>query len=215
MINLNIINQRQILNSSTCGSNCVKMILDYLGIEKSFDEVCKLCNQSAQGTLETDLALAFQSVGISSMLYLIPDGETIWAEYVNMPVNKVVSSLKRRAGKAHNCLHRRGFTGTAQAMESGLVTIKVITRDLIQAELDKGNPWIVAVGAYPLYGWKNKKQKNLLHFVIIQGYEGNNFIVNDPAADTGGIYQVHCDHLMYCLYNTDGGAICVKKPNDF
>jgi len=211
MINLNIANQRQALNSSTCGPNCAKMVLDYMGVKKGFDEICKMCNQDPQGTLESDLVLAFKSVNVSSTLYLIPDGEIIRPEYANVPVNKVASSLRRRAGKAKNSVYRRGFIGTAQVIESGSMVVGVVTRELIQSELDKGNPWIVAVGAYPLYKWKDKKQKNLLHFVVIQGYEGNNFIINDPAADVGGIYQVHCDHLMYCLYHTNGGSICVKK----
>lgn len=218
MVNLDISNQRQAPKSTLCGPICVKMILDHIGMEEGLDQVCTLCGWEKRGTFETSIVLGLFALGIPSTLLLEPDGEKIWPKYLNKPLSKVVTSLRQRSRKSKAPVEQRGYDELAEGLSHGLIEFGIATRKRIEKELDAGNPWIVSVSAFHMYD-KNeedsyKNRGDLQHFVIIQGYDEDNFFINDPAyGEEGGIYAVEKDRLLYAMYRSDGGAMCVEVSN--
>lgn len=207
VINLNIPHFKQ-HNLVTCGPYCAKMVLSYLGLEKTIDEICESCNYCSQGTLETGLVLGLKSMGIDSNLYMTPDGDTIKAEYVSMESEKLVSTLRRRGSRSRQEASKRGFTELAQVVEKRAVTFCIPTRAMIEQGLDKGNPWIVVVKPFALYNFQDNKKAKLLHFVVITGYDECNFYINDPSSDMKCIGK---DQLLYSIYSGEGRVICIEK----
>jgi len=208
MINLNINNLKQ-HDFVTCGPYCVKMVLDYFGIPKSVEDICKICRLHSKGTLETSLVLGLRAIGVNSKLYMVPDGETIKGAYAGIASNKLVPILRRRSSR-NRSVAKQGFAELAEVVQNGQVNFTIPTRILIEQELDEGNPWIIGVKPFALYGY-NDKQAGLLHFIIIQGYDSQSFIINDPAPNEGGIRSITKDHLLYSMYSAEGRAICICK----
>jgi len=195
-------------NLVTCGPYCVKMVLSYLGIEKSIGEICESCNYCSQGTLETGLVLGLRSMGVDSVLHMVPDGDTIKAKYVSMDVKKLATTLRRRGGRSRKEVIKRGFSELAQVVENEQLDFRLPTRDLIERNIEIGNPWIVVVKPFALYGFQDDKKASLLHFVVIGGYDENGFYINDPATELRYVWK---DQLLYGMYSGECRAICIRK----
>lgn len=210
MKDLNISNYRQPPRSTMCGPACVKMVCDFLGLEKSFSEIQEMCDYEARGTFESSLVLGLSAAGVQSTMYTVPDGQIIRGSYPKMSKKRVVDNLRKRQQSAKKPEAQRGFKELADVVEQGLIQYMLPTCAMIEQELAKGNPWIVSVKAFYLYDWTNSSKANLLHFVIIQGYDDDSFIINDPSHEEGGVYKVGKDKLLHAMYSADGDAICVE-----
>lgn len=213
MVNLEIPNHRQASKSTTCGPVCVQMILDYLGDRRTLEEICDLCDFDPRGTFETSLALALFRLGIPSTVFMEPDGERIKGSYLGLSQGRVASILKARSTKTQQEAQQRGFQELYEVVKNGLYKFQIATRRRIEEEIDAGNPWIVVVPAYDFYDKADKdsnRRKDLVHFIIIQGYDEDCYIVNDPAADGKGVSRIDKDYLLYCMYKSEGYATCVE-----
>lgn len=196
-------------NFVACGPYCVKMVLDYWGIDKSIDEICKLCNYCAQGTLETGLVLGLTKAGVDAKLYMTPDGDAIKAEYKEMDSKRLATTLRRRSGRSRREVSKRGFAELAETVENRQVVFDILSQKTMEYELNLGNPWIVVVKPFSLYGFKDNKKNELLHFVVICGYDNDYFYIHDPSENEAS--RVSRDTLLYSMYSGEGRAICVKK----
>lgn len=216
-VNLNINNQRQEKGSTLCGPMCVKMILDHIGMEESLEQISILCGWDKRGTFETSIALGLFATGVPALLITEPDGETVWPKYMDLAMAQVCRSFRTRSSKTKDPVLSRGLGEMAELMMHGLLEFGITTRKRIEEELDAGNPWIASVRIYELYDKRDEnseKRKNLQHFVIIQGYDEDHFIINDPAhGSEGGVYAVEKDRLLYSMYCADGSAMCVEVSN--
>jgi hypothetical protein len=186
------------------------MILGYLGINKTVEEICDLCDFDSRGTFETTLSLALFSLGITSTIFVVPDGSKIWCKYATSPRHKVVNSLRQRSRRSKKAVQKRGFQELADVVEKSLICFDIPSLKKIEEELDVGNPWIVCVKAYPFYNIEDKDKADLYHFVVIQGYDGDNFIINDPSFKEGGVYSMSKDRVLYSMYSSRESAICVE-----
>ena len=200
-------------NLVTCGPFCMKMVMSYLKVERTIEEIKESCNYCSHGTLETGIVLGLKRFGIDSKLFIVPDGDTIKGAYVGMPSNKLATTLRRRGGHSKNNINKRGFAELSEVVENGQIDLSVVTRAQIEKELDKGNPWIVVVSSFAFYGSTDDKKKGLLHFVVITGYDEDNFIINDPAPDTG-TRKIQKDLLLHSIYSSEGRAICVFRGDN-
>jgi hypothetical protein len=207
-INLNLKNYRQPPNSNLCGQYCIQMVLDKFGIDGNAAEVCQIF---AGGMFESGVALALLRMGLKSVFYDYPNGNIFWGKHVSMTKKELLNSFKRKAIKSKKNLHKKILSEIVELIEKDAVSFDLPTRELIERELDQKHPWIVGVTAYVLYDWQTDKDKKQGHFIVIQGYNDKNFIINDPAHDSGGVKEISKDKLLYAMYSSgDGSAVCVK-----
>ena len=197
-------------NLVTCGPFCMKMVLSYLQVEKTIEEIKEACNYCAHGTLETGLVLGLKKFGIDSKLFIAPDGDVIKGAYIGMPLDKLATTLRRRSGHSRQPVAKRGFAELSEVVGNNQVDLSIITRSLIEKELDKGNPWIAVVSSFAFYGSLDDKKRGLLHFVVITGYDEDNFIIKDPSPNTG-TRKIPKDLLLHSIHTGEGRAICVYK----
>jgi len=207
-IDLNLKNYRQPPGSDLCGQFCVQMALDKFNIHI---DAARDCRTFAGGMFESGVALALLRSGLKSIFHSYPNGNIFWGKHVGMTKKELLNSFKKKALKSKKNLHKRILSEIVELIEQDAVSFELPTRELIEQELDQEHPWIVGVAPYTLYGWQTDKGKKRGHFVIIQGYNDQSFIINDPAHDKGGVREVQKDKLLYAMYGSgDGAAICVK-----
>jgi len=207
-IDLNLKNYRQPPGSDLCGQFCVQMVLDKFGIDI---DAAQNCHILAGGMFESGVASALLKSGLKSIFHSYPNGNIFWGKHTGMTKRELLNSFKKKALKSKKSLHKRILSEIVELIEQDAISFGLPTRELIEKELDQGHPWIVGVKAYTLYGWQADKGKKRSHFIVVQGYDDQNFIINDPAHDKGGVRNIQKDELLYAMYSSgDGSAVCVK-----
>lgn len=156
------------LKRSVCSIACIKMILDSDGIENDFNDLYKeaefIGGRQKAGWNHETLVRILRNYGIPAY------AQEFLAHSINLDVLAVASAPHSKAFEA-----------------AGLAKIKKV--------LDSGKPVIVSVHAGFSQDSEKKKSLNMTsHVVLIVGYDGESFYINDPILD--GASVVSSDHLL-------------------
>lgn len=207
-IDLDIANLRQRRRSSMCGPTCLQMILDWYGYEAS-NWSLKKAMRFRNGATECGMVLGLQEFGFDSMCYAMPGGKLIPGKYAYMDQNELVRVLKIRSSKTKDKDLSRSFAELAEAVEYDLVIFAIPTQFQIEIDLVLGYPWIIGVECATLYPELEFNNPSEGHFVILQGFNGKEFIVNDPCHDCGGIHYIKKERVMAAIYRLEGSGVCI------
>lgn len=211
MRNLNIKTYKQPAETSICGPCCIKMVTQHFGLNLSLKSIKQHCHCTNEGSLETSVVLAISEIGLHPILYALPSGGLLFGKYADLPKEKVISNLKVRAKLVKSRLFAMALREAAELVEQDLIRFQLANRDIIEKELDKGNPWIACCHYYILSKQKENRGAEMSHFIVIQGYDKNHFIINDPL---DGVYKVEKDLMLCAMYSISPyeiSAICVSK----
>jgi len=202
---------KQPAGSMLCGLACMEMITKYMKSE------CPEARQVFEkGALETSIALVYLANGLNSVVFQTPDGEWLPNKYADMKPDEVVRSLRIRKLKLkNNTLMTQVFEEIADALEQDVLRFKIPSRELIEANLRQGNPWIVGVNPHILHSTPEITKDNPGHFVVVSGFDKDSFIVNDPCPKKGGTIKVQKDRLMFAMFDSTGAAVCVSGRRKF
>lgn len=211
MRNLNIKTYKQPAETSICGPCCIKMVTRYFGLNLSLNSIKQYCRCTNEGSLETSIVLAINKIGLQATLHALPSGGLLFGKYADLPKEKVIGNLKMRAQLVKSRLFAMALREAAELVEQDLIKFQLADRNIIEKELDKGNPWIACCHYYILGNLKDSNGADTSHFVVIQGYDKKHFIINDPLT---GTYKVEKDKMLCAMYSTSPyeiSAICINK----
>lgn len=211
-IDLNIKNYKQPAASSYCGPYCMKMVLKHFGIRRRMFDIMLLGHCSQHGMLDTGIVLGLKEIGLNPTLFIGPTGDHIPGEYATLSKEKLIEDLsqKNNAIKRKTAL-KKYYTELVEVVNKDLIKFETATYKNIVQNLQQGNPIIVSVKAYILYNWTANDRLHKGHFVIIQGYDDDSFIINDPSFELGGVYPVQKDKLLLAVHTWSNSVIIVKK----
>lgn len=180
---------KQRINSHYCGIFCVYMVLKYKGYNISLEELLKKIKiKKSTVARGPTIVKTLKEMGIKAEMI-------IYAPYIfkSLEMDEI-----RKIGEKF----KRDFVGiyAKKLMEiMKLVKIRRITTFLIKNFLREGIPVITSVNSSIL---RNKKYgKLMLHYIVIRGFKGDYFIINDPHPKFGGKLKIHRDILLASIYS--------------
>jgi hypothetical protein len=88
----------------------------------------------------------------------------------------------------------------------GRLQIKIVTKEDLLQYLANKNPVILAVQTDAI--WDNRRADK--HFVVLRGFDGKNFIINDSNSYHDDVAKVTPDDLMYAIHNNFGYVLAIK-----
>lgn len=210
-VDLQIKNLRQPKRSAACGPICFQMILRWHGVKAEIKQIKKAI-RFRNGATEAGLALGFKQFNIDSVCYCPPDGVLIPGRYATMDIPALTRVLKIRASKTTDKDLSVSYRDLADAAQQELVSFALPTEKQIARDLYNNTPWIVGLSPTILYPDANLTNPSDGHFVVIQGYDDNNFIINDPCADLGGIHKIQKERVIAAMYKLEGSGLAVYGP---
>ncbi|MCK5039741.1 MAG: C39 family peptidase [Candidatus Aenigmarchaeota archaeon] len=98
--------------------------------------------------------------------------------------------------------------------KGGQLTLRIPTKDDLLSWLKKGIPLILTMKIGPLYGMvPSKKRRKTVdqHGVVVYGYDGKNFLINDPSPARKAIKKLPADLTIYSWYRAKCYTLLVTK----
>lgn len=198
----------------TCGPTCLYSVLRFFGDETPFERLLEVTPRNPDGgTMAVYLALAALRLGygarIHSYNYRIVDPS--WAR---LAPAEVQARLVRRAEAVRKPKLQAACRAYAEFLASGgELRFDDLTAPLLVESLDQGRPILCGLSATYLYGLPRERPDDNVeddvagdpvgHFLVICGYEDDQFLVRDPATGTPeamtGSYQVKDARLINAI----------------
>jgi len=211
---LNVPLIRQPKDSVDCGIAVVTMLLNYHGVEKTFEEVKKDITTDEVGTYAPQLGeyLTSQHFSVDIVLrnpLLFTKSEE------NLDKKSLVEKFNRLQHSGINTHNLKviNYFNKFLKWPQNKVTVKIPDENDIEEEINIGRPLIAFLTNAALYkeniAEKHKKDFSYtFHSVVITGLEDDKVFVNDPYAEEyGGTKEYPIEDFLFAMYSSSLGDL--------
>ncbi|MDP2720661.1 MAG: C39 family peptidase [bacterium] len=208
-------------DSVDCGIAVVTMILNYYGVQKSFEEIKREIPTDQVGTYAPQLGSFLVEQGF--IVDIVTRNPLVFTKAHE-------GATKEETIKRFEELKAKGEKETAAnfflqflAKDRASVTVKIPSKQDIEDEVKAGRPLVAFLTNAALYkenlGEKYGKDFTYtFHSVVISGIEDNKVVINDPYwGEEGGVQEYQLEEFLYSLYTgslgdlDNGCLIKIKK----
>jgi len=199
-----------------CGPSSLQQVLEYYGRKISLKDILANVKMFPFGTPPPYLAIGAKKLGYKVRLISF-DVNYVDPSWKNSPKNEIIEKLKKRLPTIKNRIINRRTKGLIMALESGVeLDIKIPSEKILIKYMKRGIPPIITLSYNVLHDYKRKLNDKLDdvkglptgHYVVVSGYDDNNFIVTDPF---NGTLKVPKRKLLFSWFFL-GGWILIVEP---
>lgn len=195
--------------SVDCGPTCVRMILEYYGIKKSFDELQKALYYTAVGTSIFDNGSLLLDNGLKVMSYtaqpMLFPADKISELKTNNDIRKIIVNKMNTHENYKNNL----TTFIKYLDKGGEINVEIPTFAHVKTAIDNGSP-VLAL----LYGQALGANEGEFHFVVVSGYDDDMVFINSswPQSIKQGWFPLK--NFLYAVHTSttadiDNGTLLI------
>lgn len=213
-INLNIPLVQQI-GMQDCGIASLKMMLDYYGIQKTYDEVKKAIPlyRNNYGSNLMDISLFALKSGLKNEAWAFDhwfmdeaNNETPSLDYFLKLEEKVKNSNFKNKNRRLFEIDR-----VINLLDNGgVIKIKPLTKEIIDRALKEGNLVFLICFSGSMY---DTHRVSDYHMIIVHGMTGNNYLVKDPNRHFK-LEKINKDKLLAAHHQASSFGILPKGVNN-
>lgn len=198
----------QAAGSLDCGPICVRMILEYFGVEKTEKELKKNLFYEEEGTYIYDNGILFLEEHLKTTL--ITANPLLFEKEVQGKLKSKETLFKHISKYARKKPNKKKAVGLLKkyVSQGGKVKIEIPIFEHIKNAIDSEKP-VMAL----LYAKALGVNEGGFHFVVVSGYKKDHVYINNPGpkARTGWFPT---EDFMYALYSStcfdiDNGSLLV------
>jgi len=202
-------------DSYACVPACLKMLLDYYGLERiRFEWIDTLTREPGQGAHLERAALALMHFGtLPPTLHLFnPEIHAVW--YRTVSKKRIGEDLRRQIAKANGKddqvkLKNHLFPLREFIQRGGIYTAKVLPLDKMKKLLLRGKPIIVGIETSRIYSEKGWPRKEASHAIIVIGYHKGVILFLDPASENKKVQRKNESEFLRAWYVDGGDALYI------
>jgi len=203
----------------TCGPSSLQQVLTYYGKKITLDEILKEVKMFKYGTWTSYLGIYAIKHGFNAKR-IYYDVNYIDPSWFKLSRDRLIRKLQVALKKEKSKIRKDGIISLLDYLKTnGKIIFQIPSKKLLIDYLRRKIPIIMCLSSTILYKRRRfdlKKDKRseygkpVGHFVVIGGYKNGNFIINDPHARYGGVYEVSEDKLIFAWLFWGGDSLIIE-----
>jgi hypothetical protein len=189
------------IHYQNCGIKCLFLLFQYYKVNNYFKE---LTNKDGNQSLWiSDLALIALKIGLRVTLFTYSH-KIFKPEWFNFSKKKILNCLRKKEKNLFINQARKSILKFL--MSGGKLRFEILNAKKLKFFIKNKKPILMVVSSSVLH------RQSLMggHFIVLIGYDRNNFIILNPGRKKIKIEKVKIDLLLYAFYQWGGWAMILS-----